>query len=102
MIATVEHQLQHGPAGDAAALLEAEGILRRRHALSIFLHDPDEAAKSFPDLLESLRIFLTFSTNPFADIADDCTPKLGSEELFDEWHRAVEWFGGHHTQGKDI
>ena len=92
MTAIVEHELLHETSGDVIPTLEAELILRRRRALEMFLQDPEEAVKAFPDLLDSLGIFLTYSTNPFANSSDSRVATTGSEQLFDEWDKAVAWF----------
>ena len=64
---------------------------RRGSALDLFLHNPEEAARAYPDLTDSLRDFMAVSTNPYADAVDSRMPRAGSEQLFDEWNRAAAW-----------
>ena len=70
---------------------DREAPMRRGDALELFLRNPEEAAKTFPDLTDSLRDFLAVSTNPYADIIDNRMPRPGSEQLFDDWNRAADW-----------
>src|ERR1043165_9553051 len=75
-------------------------IVRRRHAIQLFLNNPEEAIQLYPELESDLISFFLLSTNPNTNLGTGMSLAT-KEKDFLKWELAREWADAHVKKDPD-
>ena len=63
---------------------------KRRHAIQLFLNNPEEAIQLYPELKNDLIAFFSQSSNPYYNASSN-NSVAGKEQDFQRWNEVQEW-----------